>query len=540
MSMTAPGRRPKRPAATRLAAFAASLAAAAGVGAGAFGTVAAAESTAVADAPAPARVLRVGSKAFTESVILAEIATQLARAAGVTAEHRSGLGGTRLVWDALVRGVIDVYPEYTGTLIEEILAGVPGAEAPSDAWLARTLASHGIGVIGPLGFNDSYALGVRKDLAARLGLTRISDLRAHPDLRFGFSSEFMSRRDGWPALRGRYGLPQTDVRGLDHDLAYRGLAGGAIDVTDLYATDPEIRRYDLEILADDLHGFRRYDAVLLYRLDLRARPDAPNNPDDPISALARLAGRIDAPAMAAMNARAKLDRVPETRVAADFLQATFGLAPARQPPPRLASAILHRGAEHLELVAFSLLAAIAVAVPLGIFAARRPRAGQLVLGAVGVIQTIPSLALLVFMIPLLGIGALPAMVALFLYSLLPIVRNTHAGLQSIPPALRESAQALGLPPGAILRRVSLPLASPMILAGIKSAAVINVGTATLGALIGAGGFGQPIFTGIRLDDVGLILQGALPASLLALLVQGLFEIIERRVVPRGLRVRGDA
>jgi osmoprotectant transport system substrate-binding protein/osmoprotectant transport system permease protein len=540
MPMTAPGRPPKRPVTRRLASLTAFLVAAAapvGVGAAAVGAgVAAAESTAVGDAPArtPARALRVGSKAFTESVILAEIATQLARAAGVTAEHRSGLGGTRLVWDALVRGVIDVYPEYTGTLIEEILAGAPGAEAPSDAWLARTLASRGIGVIGPLGFNDSYALGVRRELAGRLGLRRISDLRAHPDLRLGFSSEFMSRRDGWPALRGRYGLPQTDVRGLDHDLAYRGLAGGAIDVTDLYATDPEIRRYDLEILADDLHGFRRYDAVLLYRLDLRARAD------DPTAALARLAGRIDAPAMAAMNARAKLDRVPETRVAADFLQATFGLAPTRQPAPRLASAILHRGAEHLELVAFSLLAAIAVAVPLGILAARRPRAGQLVLGAVGVIQTIPSLALLVFMIPLLGIGALPAMVALFLYSLLPIVRNTHAGLESIPPALRESAQALGLPPGAILRRVSLPLASPMILAGIKSAAVINVGTATLGALIGAGGFGQPIFTGIRLDDVGLILQGALPASLLALLVQGLFEIIERRVVPRGLRVRGDA
>jgi osmoprotectant transport system permease protein len=192
------------------------------------------------------------------------------------------------------------------------------------------------------------------------------------------------------------------------------------------------------------------------------------------------------------------------------------------------------------LVALSLLAAILVAVPLGILSARQPRVGQVVLGAVGIVQTVPTLALLVFMIPLLGIGALPAMAALFLYSLLPIVRNTHAGLQGIPRSIHESAEALGLSPGAILRLVDLPLASPLILAGIKSAAVINVGTATLGALIGAGGFGQPIFTGIRLDDVGLILQGAIPASLLALLVQGLFEIVERMVVPRGLRLGAEA
>jgi osmoprotectant transport system permease protein len=179
--------------------------------------------------------------------------------------------------------------------------------------------------------------------------------------------------------------------------------------------------------------------------------------------------------------------------------------------------------------------AIAIAVPLGILSARRPRLGQVVLGAVGVLQTIPSLALLVFMIPLFGIGGPPAVAALFFYSLLPIVRNTYTGLRDIPPALTESARALGLPPRARLRLVELPLASPAVLAGIKTAAVINVGTATLGALIGAGGYGQPILTGIRLDDMGLILQGAVPAALLALAVQGLFEFVERRIVPQGLR-----
>jgi len=171
--------------------------------------------------------------------------------------------------------------------------------------------------------------------------------------------------------------------------------------------------------------------------------------------------------------------------------------------------------------------------------ARRQRIGQIVLGIAGIVQTIPSLALFVFLIPLLGIGGPPAVVALFLYSLLPIIRNTHAGLRDIAPAIAESALALGLPSRARLRIVELPLATRAILAGIKTSAVINVGTATLAALIGAGGYGQPILTGIRLDDIELILQGAIPAAVLALLVQGTFELIERRLLPRGLRPSGE-
>jgi osmoprotectant transport system permease protein len=196
-----------------------------------------------------------------------------------------------------------------------------------------------------------------------------------------------------------------------------------------------------------------------------------------------------------------------------------------------------RTLEHLVLVAVSLAGAIFVGVPLGIIAWRRRRLGQLILGATGLLQTIPSLALLVFMIPLFGIGTVPALVALLVYSLLPIVRNTVAGLEGIAPPLRESAEALGLGAGERLRLVELPLAMPSILAGIQTAAVIDVGTATLGALIGAGGYGQPILTGIRLDDTRLILEGAVPAALLALAVQALFELIEPLVVSRGLRLR---
>ena len=485
-----------------------------------------------AQSPSPAP-LRVASKSFTESVVLGEIVTALARSSGTAVEHQRGLGGTRLLWEALLRGDIDVYPDYTGTLLQEILAGqTPPPGADETAWLAQQLGGRGLALLGPLGFNNTYALGMQEAVADRLKVRRISDLRRHPQLRFGFSSEFMSRRDGWPGLRDRYQLPQVEVRGLEHDLAYRALAEGSLELTDLYATDAEIRHYGLRVLEDDLRFFPGYQAVLVYRRDAAARhPPA-------FAALRRLKGAIDEPTMIALNARAKLDRVDEAAVAADWVSQRLGVPVAATPRAR-ASSLWRNTVEHLQLTGLSLLAAILVAVPLGILAARRPRVGQLVLGAVGIVQTIPSLALLVFMIPLLGIGTRPAIVALFLYSLLPIVRNTHSGLSDIPPPVRESAQALGLPPWAILLRIELPLATRSILAGIKSAAVINVGTATLGALIGAGGYGQPIFTGIRLDDVGLILQGAVPASLLALAVQGTFDLLERFALPRGLRLPQD-
>jgi osmoprotectant transport system permease protein len=345
----------------------------------------------------------------------------------------------------------------------------------------------------------------------------------------------MSRKDGWPGLSARYRLEPSHARGLDHDLAYRGLVDGRIDLTDLYATDAEIQRYGLRVLSDDLAYFPKYEAVILYRLAARARWPAAT------AALQGLAGRIDVATMRALNVRVKIERVPERTVAADFVTSRLGLRLAGAPEVESRGrALLRRTREHLALVTISLLAAILFALPLGILAARRPRFGQLVLALVGIVQTIPSLALLVFMIPLLGIGAVPATVALFLYSLLPIVRNTHAGLVGIPASVRESAEALGLSRRAILGRVELPLALGTILAGIKSAAVINVGTATLGALVGAGGFGQPIFTGIRLDNMALILEGAVPASLLALAAQGAFDVLERVLVPRGLRLDGKS
>ena len=352
------------------------------------------------------------------------------------------------------------------------------------------------------------------------GSARISQLAGHPELRVGFSNEFMQRADGWPGVRDRYRLPHRDVRGLAHDLAYRGVADGALDVTDLYSTDAEIAHYDLIALEDDKAFFPVYEALIVCRADappvVRAQID-------------RLAGRIDADAMIRMNARAKLEREPEARIAADFLRAQFQLQTTVESGSR-SDRIWRRTKEHLAMVAASLGAAILIATPLGILAFYRRGIGRVALAIADILQTLPALALLVFLIPWLGIGYAPAIVALFVYSVLPILRNTHAGLADIPRELRESAQALGLSTLAQLRHIELPLAARSILAGVRTAAVINVGTATLGALIGAGGYGQPILAGIRLDDLSLILEGAIPAAALALLAQAIFGVLERRWV----------
>jgi osmoprotectant transport system permease protein len=471
----------------------------------------------------------VGSKMFTESVVLGEVMSHLGRNAGASVIHRRELGGTRVLWSALLKGDIDLYPEYTGTLSQEILAG---ENLKTEEEIRARLAKMGIAMSQPLGFNNTYALGMVEEKAEALGIRTISDLKKHPELTLGFGNEFLDRGDGWPSLRARYGLVHQNVSGLDHNLAYRGLEGGTIDVMDLYSTDAEIQYYKLRTLVDDLQHFPTYNAVIVYRVNLIDR--APQV----VKEILKLEKLIPEKKMVMMNARAKLEKVPEVQVAADFLAENLNMH-VDVKRVTVGAQLWKHTQDHLTLVGISLLGAIIVAIPVGIVAFRWTNGGQFILGLVGVIQTIPSLALLVFMIPLLGIGGPPAIVALFLYSLLPIVRNTYAGLHDIPVAVRESAAALGLPEGAQLRLVALPMASRSILAGIKTSAVINVGTATLGALIGAGGYGQPILTGIRLDDMSLILQGAIPAAVLALLVQGFFELFERLFVSRGLQLKGE-
>jgi osmoprotectant transport system permease protein len=456
--------------------------------------------------------LKVGSKRFTESYILGEI---LARAAA--AQHRPGLGNTGIVFAALKAGAIDVYPEYTGTIAKEILRlpGEPGIVA-----LNHALAAQGLAVGVPLGFNNGYALAMREERAKEFGISSISDLSRHPRLKLALSQEFIGREDGWPGLKAAYRLPFSPV-GLDHGLAYDALAAGDIDVMDVYTTDGKILGYRMRVLADDRRYFPRYEAVLLHRLD------APERFPREFSSLRALEGKIDEKNMIRMNAAAELEGKSFAQAAGLF----FGEETGRR---RSFLGVLfgpdfwRLTGEHLLLVFVSLAASVAAGVPLGIVAAKLPRAAQPVLAAVGVIQTIPALALLAFLIALVGtIGVVPALIALFLYALLPIVRNTHAGIALGARGPVQAGMALGLRSAQILARIELPLATPSILAGVKTSAVINVGTATIAAFIGAGGYGERIAAGLALNDNATLLAGAVPAALLALAVQGIFELAER-------------
>jgi len=496
-----------------------------------------------ADSATPGGIPSVGSKFFTESILLADLLQLEARRQGLDLAQQRAMGGTAILWQALLRGSIDVYPEYTGTLSEQLLHGA--AASASSAPLRAALAVHGLAMSAPLGFEDRYALAVTRTLASRLHLTRLSDLRAQPQLRFALSNEFMRRSDGWPGLAARYGLAPQSVRGVDHTLAYRAQQNGAADVVDVYTTDPQIQAYDLVVLTDDRHYFPDYQAVWVYRQDaVRAWPALR-------ASMNALAGRVSVQAMRRMNAAVQIQRRDDRAVAAQFLATlpgagVAGVVPAPRPAgapgedASLARRLIVRTREHLALVGVSLGLAVLCGLPLGIAAAKLPRMGRSVLAACVVMQTVPSLAMLVFMIPLFGIGARPAIAALFLYSLLPIVRNTLTGLSGIPAPLADSAASLGLPEHVQLLRIELPLAARTIIAGVSTAAVINVGTATLGALIGAGGYGEPILTGIRLDDLPLILEGAIPAAVLALVVMALFQLLERALTPRGLRARAPA
>ncbi len=191
--------------------------------------------------------------------------------------------------------------------------------------------------------------------------------------------------------------------------------------------------------------------------------------------------------------------------------------------------IVEQTVEHIGLTVIALAIAVFTGLPLGILLTRYKKLARSVLGIVGVIQTIPSVALLGFLLPLLGIGVKPAIVALFLYALLPIVRNTYTGIEEVDPAVREAARGMGMADRQILFKVELPLATPVIFAGIRTATIINVGIATLCALIGSGGLGEFIFRGIALNNVHMILAGAIPAALLALLFDLILGILQKYI-----------
>ena len=511
----------------------------------------------------------IASKPFAESYVLAEIFAQLLEARGIAVDRRFGLGATEIAFGALREGAIDIYPEYTGTALAAILGEEMQADAEAvyrrvagtfrERWDARWLA--------PLGFENTYAIAVRRETAEELGLATLSDLaREAGGLRAGFTPDFIGRSDGLPGLRAAYGFQAAEVLPLLQAVKYEALVESGVDVIDGYSTDGLIARYDLVVLEDDRGFFPPYEAAGLVNGDFwRRRPDA-------IAALSELSGLLDEERVRGWNRRAESDGDPVTDIARDAL-VELGLMvsdggetvesdraesfPAREAERGSAAAaefarspvvgfawymwqnrtdILGHARRHILLVIVSLGAAALLAIPVGLMLVRVAGGAEGVIRGIGLVQTIPSLALLAFMIPALGIGVVPAVVALFLYSLFPILRNTYTGVRDANPAAVDAARALGMTPAQLLRHVRLPLAAPVIMAGLRTAAVINVGTATIAAFIGAGGLGDPIVAGLALSDTRMILSGAVPAAALALLVDGALGLAEKRVAPGGVAV----
>ena len=471
--------------------------------------------------PARKPDLVIGAKAFTESRVLAEAIGLLCRETGRRVEVRE-LGGTQVLWSALRSGEIAAYVDYTGTLRREMY----GDEALPDEEALRTrLSKDGVSATQFLGFDNSFRLGMKRERAEELGIRSAADLAAHTDLKYGFGPEFLERADGWPGLRDHYQL-QGSVIGLEHQLAYQALDAGDLDVVDVYTTDSAVRTHDLTVLSDDF--FPRYDALLLYRSELDSEmPDI-------VEQLRRMGGSLDNESMLALNEAVEAEKKSELRVARGFVANTFQVNP-EIGDSTLTQRVARTTRGHLKLVIASLLAAIVVAVPAGVVAAKKPWLGHVIVTLAEVVQTIPGLALLVFLsaglqaISMPSLGALPVTIALFLYSLLPILRNTMAGIQGVPRDLRESAQALGLTARDQLLLIELPLAARTILAGVKTTAVINVGYATLGGLIGAVCYGEPIMTGLRSSKPDVMLEGAIPAAIMALGVKWVFEFVERQL-----------
>ena len=521
---------------------------------------AAAQDPSPTTAPMPEEPIVVASKPFGESYLLAEMFAQLLEARGIAVERRPGLGSTEITFGALRSGAVDVYPEYTGTGLVAVLQDSLPDDVLADPRRVYTHVARAsferfrVRWLPPLGFENTFAVAVRPEIAERYALRTLSDLAdVSPPLTAGFTPDFIGRPDGLAGLADAYGeqIRPEVIRPLLPALKYQAIAAGSVDVVDGYSTDGLLDRFGLVVLEDDRRFFPPYEAAAVLSARAAARSEV-------VAALTLLSGRLDEGMMRALNRRVEMEGEEVPAVAAAAL-ADVGLGAiaaeagagggseaggsSRDTTSESFVAYLweRRGSllrlvlRHLELVALALAAAVAVALPIGLLLERSRRSAGAALGALGILQTIPSIALLAFMVPLLGVGVVPALLALWIYALYPIARGTFTGVRDADTSAVEAAEALGMTPAQRLLQVRLPLAAPVIMAGIRTAAVITVGAATLAAFIGAGGLGEPIVQGLALADSRMILSGAIPAAILALLVDGVLALIERRVAPAHLR-----
>lgn len=481
-----------------------------------------------------AESIKIGSKRFPESQLLAEmISVLIEENTDLQVERKFGLGSTSICFAALNSGQIDLYPEYTGTGLTTILKEDMKSNDPEKVYQQvynGFKEKYHLIWLKPIGFNNTYALAISK----KFNVKKISDLKDYKDkLSVAFSHEFINRDDGYQGLVKYYGFSFDNMVGMEHGLVYKSIENGKVDLTDAYSTDGNLIKYGLVLLEDDKKFFPPYFAAPVIR------EETLNKYHQLEKAINLLAGQINDQEIIKLNYQVEVKGDSYEKVAKQFLLSKKLVKSTEKSESKKEIPILKLLTQHIILTLTATLMSIIVGLPLGLFISKYKGLASPVLSVTGVIQTIPSLAILGFMIPILGIGKPPAIAALFLYGLLPIVRNTYTGITSVDPSLKEAGKGMGMTPLQIMFMLELPLSTRIIMAGIRTATVINIGTATLAAFIGAGGLGELIVTGLSLNDNNLILWGAVPAAILALVVDFILAGLENLIEPKGLKIKSN-
>ncbi|MBC6415800.1 MAG: ABC transporter permease subunit [Bdellovibrionales bacterium] len=491
----------------------------------------------------------IGSKQFTENIILGEILAQILEDKyDFKVVRKFNMGGTKLLFDSLKQGHIDIYPEYTGTGYTMILK-LTKKRSPEKTYLIvkkEFLKKFQLFWSSPLGFENTYILAVRERDSRFKKVFLNSQLKnlSFP-FRLALDHEFTERKDGWSLFSKSYrlNLDKNQIFTMNPNLMYSALNSKKVDMIVGNSTDGRMQTYQLRTLKDDKNFFPSYLAAYLTRLDVLESHPLVNQ------AFQELSQKISEKTMTSLNHQVDQLKFEVTQTARKFLikkkiltQKSDVLLTSSSQKNSLISYYLSKKnyffkilLEHLFLVFTALLFALLFALPLSIYAFYNSRVEKILFFIVNTLQTVPSLALLAALIPLLGIGFAPAVTALFIYSLLPLIRNTFEGLKNIDNSYIEVATGIGLTKWQSLKFIQIPLALPVIIAGVRTTVVLLVGTATLAAFVGAGGLGDPIFRGMATLDSRLIFLGAIPSCILAVILDKFIFFLEKVLISKGLQ-----
>jgi len=454
--------------------------------------------------------ITIGAKKFTEANVMAYVLAHTLKSIDSSLDIKvlENLGGTGIVTTATENQEIDLYVDYTGTLKETFKT--------TDETLPGELLKHNLKFGFELGFNNSYGMAVKHHST----LSKMSDIKNHH--RLGISHEFLKRKDGFSGLASHYGFNIKPLV-IEYSLLQHSLKSDKLDIIEIFTTDAKIIKYNLKVLKDDQHFYKRYDALVVFNKTFYEQ-----NKQLVSDLSSKLFLKISDKQIQKLNHLVDIEGLNYEESARSFTKSNTHIKSSYE------STIWPHFYEHLEYLFLTIIICIFIGVPLGVTTAKSQLFERVILSLISITQTIPSLALLVFLIPLFGLGKTTTLIALCLYGLLPIVKSTHMGIKKIPKELSEYSKLIGMSFFQRIFKIEIPLALIDIVSGVKLTAIYTIGVTVIAAFVGAGGLGTLIVTGLSLNNTDIILQGALPSAGLAIIV----EIIFQKVIPYFMKDRG--